>query len=867
MLHKKSMLSKVITAQLLGLTVGGLALPTMAADTKQQAKEKDIEVITVKAQRRVQNIQDVPVAVTNISSAQLDENEMGDYIDVISLAPGINLEQGGEIRSSSISIRGIGSAQNNTGIEPSTSMLLDGEVLARSAAMNGDMTDIENVEVLRGPQGSLFGKNTSSGLVHFMTKRPDLERFSGYAKLSTDSYNLKKLQASITGPINDQFAFRLNAYTKDVDGHLENAHPDYEDIGKIDSSGVKGQLLYKPSEEFDLLVRVESSKKDSNCCGSVILSVNEEGAMNMFGGKGPAPIVGTQLGANNVTIIHPSNLDANGNSYTEIGPNATTTSADGRGQYGRIENKAANLEANYQFENSTLTYQAYTREWEVASNMDVDASPILSATSYFEGTNAADTTQHELRLASNGGENYDFVAGLFYMDMSLEREAEDRRCTTLNKWVAGGVDDPAYKPGKSTVISDDGIVLECAGPRDENYAKLPVGETGRYNVQADYATTVDTRNMALYGQFDYHFSDATTAFVGGRYLYEKTELYYKGGRGHQDLEFTNSASDKELIYRFGAQHRVNDDVMLYASYGTGYKGAGWFNSLAASAAELQDPNKNPVKPETSKAFELGARTDWLDDTLRINMTAFHINYEGFQERVSRNLPQFDGEGLPIYETDEDGNPTTNQKYAWSGIFANAGDVRTQGLELESTWNATEDLRFDMTAAYIDAIYEDFSGSSIRCPAELLDTASCSQRDPENIDPKNPNKTSIINLDGMTLPKAPKWQTRISARYDLEVMDQAAFVTMAYRWKDEMQFRSNMDPNTVHPSYGIADLNFGMKGEVGDYDYKFNLFVKNMFDKTYYTRITPRSNNFGGGYRGVVARDFQRYFGASFTLSF
>jgi len=867
MLHKRSILSKAVSAHILGLTIGSLSFSTSAVENKKDTSISEIEVITVKAQRRIQNLQDAPVAVTSISSAQIDDNEMGDYIDVINLAPGVNLEQGGEIRSSSISIRGIGSAQNNTGIEPSTSMLLDGEVLARSAAMNGDMADIENVEVLRGPQGSLFGKNTSSGLIHFMTKRPDLDGFSGYTKVSADSYNLKKIQMSLTGPINDSFAYRINAYKKDSGGHLENKHPDYDDIGWVKSDGIKGQLLYKPNDNFDVLVRAESSNKDTNCCGSVILSVNQEGDMNMYAGKGPTPFAPTQLGANNATIIHPYNLDENGNSYTEIGPDATTTSTDARNQYGRIENRAINMEANYQLDDVTLTYQAYKRNWEIASNMDVDASPILSATSYFEGTNSADTIQHEFRITTNGNKDYDFVAGLFYMDMSLDREAEDRRCTSLNKWVAGGVDDPAYKPGKSTVINDIGEVLECAGPRDENYAKLPKGEVGLYNVQADYATSVDTKNIAIYGQFDYHFNDVTTAFVGGRYLYEKSELYYQGGRGHQDLEFERSTSDKKLVFRFGAQHEVNDDVMLYGSYGTGYKGAGWFNALSAGSGELQDTTKNPVKPENSKAFELGMRSDWFDNVLRLNVTAFKINYEGFQERVSRYLPMVDGNGDPIYEIGENGEQTDDQKYAWSGIFANAGEVRTQGLELESTWYVTSDFRLDFNAAYIDAVYKDFSGSAVRCPAELLGTDDCSQRDEGAIDPKNPNKTSIVNLDGKNLPKAPKYQARITARYDTEIMEQNAFVSMSYRWKDDMQFRSNMDPNTVQSAYGIAGLNFGMKGELGEYDYKVNFYVKNLFDKVYYTRITPRSNNFGGGYRGVISRDFQRYMGASFTLNF
>ncbi len=840
---QRSLISKAITTYLLGAVAATAPLTTLAAEKKDK---KDIEIIEVTAQKRVQNIQDVPVSVSAIDGDFIAESELSTFADIVSLAPGITLDQGAETRTTSISIRGVGSSQNNMGIEPSTTMMVDGEVLPRSSALNGDLMDTERAEVLRGPQGTLFGKNTSSGIVHFISKRPELGESYGRVKLAIDEYNLRKTQVMGNIDVSDELAVRVNLAYSDTDGYLENHKPGQDDIGARDSKGARVQVLYQPNDQFDLLVRAERQESSSNCCGSTIIETDPTRQFNAH-------------------LNHPA-VKPFVQQSTGWGIYTTYMSDD---QISDIENTGFALEANYELGEYVVTYTAHYRDWSLYNNTEFAGATLDNTEFYFGGINSFESNQHELRL-SGDNENLSFVAGVFYQNVDQLRDAKEAFCTmtaresfwSLENWEPGN----EANDGNPTDFDVNGNLLACRFGW-ENTGGIATGG-GLFNQIAQYKTTVESTNTAIFGQFDFHLSKALTAFVGGRYLSEDSELYYEGGRNatraylkqlngktlnaadQAALGFKHSAenNDKEFIYRLGAQYRFSDELMVYGSYGTGYKGVGWFNAVSNLPSDIADADKNPVNPEKSKSVEFGIRSDWLDNQLRVNASLFRTEYEDFQERVR--------------ELDESGEESESGEVVGNPQFVNAGKVVSQGLELEVTAQLTDSLSLDATAAYIDAKYDEFGNFFQNCPALFQGTSEC-----KAATLANGREIQVLILDGRELARAPKTQYRIDARYDFDLMGQASFARLGYRWKDEIQYRFDHDPRTKHPSFGLVDLYLGTKGEIGEMDYSVNLFVKNLTNEDYYSRLVQRSNQVGGGLRGIVSKDSQRYVGASFTLNF
>lgn len=828
------------------LVLGVSVMLPLASAISAQTSDDDlmasinIEEIVVTAQKREQNLQDVPVSISAFSSETIEEAELSTFADISSLAPGITLDQGTETRTTSITIRGVGSSQNNMGIEPSTTMMIDGEVLAQSSALNGDLIDIERVEVLRGPQGTLFGKNTSSGIVHYVTKKPILDEFQGQVKFSADEYNLKKIQATVNVPLTDILALRANAVYSDTDGFMENNKPGEADIGKKRVKGARLQLLFTPTDQLEVLVRAESTESENNCCGSTIIKVADDQAEE----------------PTNPHLVHPAVAP-----YLEMGwGNLTTYMSDD--QISDLKNDAFSVEVNYDLGEHTITYTGHYRDWSLLNNTELAGSTLDISELYFGGTNSFENMQHELRLATNGGGNIDFVAGLFYQQQDAARDGRERFCNQtarltfwdIDNWVPG---DEA-NDGNPTDFDIDGNLLECR--------QGTISTNGVYNYDSYYETTVDTKNMAVFGQLDWHLSDALTVFFGARYLKDESELYYKGGRlasqgqhradrgqppqATRDPNFQHRAdsTDNEFIYRVGGQLNFSDELMVYASYGTGYKGVGWFNTISNAQADIADPDKNPVLPEQSRQIEVGVRSDWWDNRLRVNATAFRTEYKDFQERVRE---------VDEDETYEDGTAVTTP------LFVNAGKVISQGLELEFDASLTRAFKLKGNAAYIDAYYDDFGDYFQNCPAGLVGTDECRTLTQTS----NNRDVNVLILDGRTLARAPKTQYRIEGRYNFDLMGQDAWWRLAYRWKDNIQYRFNHDPETEHPSYELVDLFVGMRGDMGQGQYNVNLFVKNLFDKTYYSRLVPRASYLGGGYRGIIRKDSQRFFGASVTYKF
>jgi len=252
---------KFVSACLLATTA--LTLPEIAA------AQVDDEII-VTATKRATSVQDVPISVTVVSPAQLENQGVTSIKDLTSVASGFNIQSSQtETQGTSIRIRGVGTTGNNIGLESAVGVFIDGVYQSRPGVALGELTDIEALELLRGPQGTLFGRNTSAGALNIRTKKPDFDGTSGFADFTYGNFDLINAKAAVNFTASDQLAFRLNGAYRQRDGFLTSSvDPDIESHNR-DRFLIKGQALWEPSDQTSLRVIADYSEIDENCCASV----------------------------------------------------------------------------------------------------------------------------------------------------------------------------------------------------------------------------------------------------------------------------------------------------------------------------------------------------------------------------------------------------------------------------------------------------------------------------------------------------------------------------------------------------------------------------------------------------------------------
>ena len=226
--------------------------------------EAEVEEVIVTAQKREERLKEVPLAITAVTSEDLERSGANALRDVVSLTPSVTFSQSQGPVQSNIAIRGVGSSGGVAGLEPSVGVYVDGVYLDRTSIGVSDFNDVERIEVLRGPQGTLFGKNTPAGLINFITKRPAFE-FGGDAAVTVGNYNARYGSASLTGPVSDKLALRVSGFYRERDGFLENRLKN-EDVNGLEAYGVRGRALWRPADDLELLFTYENHRNVQNCC-------------------------------------------------------------------------------------------------------------------------------------------------------------------------------------------------------------------------------------------------------------------------------------------------------------------------------------------------------------------------------------------------------------------------------------------------------------------------------------------------------------------------------------------------------------------------------------------------------------------------
>ncbi len=748
-----------------GVQCAGFAFVAVMLTSPVLASEALIEEIVVTATKRAQSVQDVPVAVSAVDQATIEAMRIDEFTDITRISPSLTVNRGDWATNSGFSLRGIGTNVFSINIEPSVAIVVDDVPLVRSSQAFSDLLDIERIEVLRGPQSTLFGKNASAGVVNVVTQAPgedfDFRFRGGY---TTDD----QLDFGLTtgGPLSDAVGFRLSAFLKErEDGHIDNITTG-EEVDGNESWGVRGKLVFYPSERVTATVFAELSESESTCCNATMRSVPANAAFLGFlpapavlAGLDPAPD-NTKIGSDDLTADDSEAWNAGLRLSIDIG------------------------------EHELLSVTAYN-EWDYEVTRDVDGTA-FDLLALFTGGAASgglvqgggfdlESLSQEFRLISPASETFEYVAGLYYSDVDYGRDFQRGPLFAAN-WVA---------------------------------------DTG-------------TEVIALYGQGTLAVGENTSLILGARVQDE--EISHGFDNALSGASLSGSDSETAATFKVGLQHRVNEDVMVFATASTGYKGQGY----DISSSFNQQTSDNPVGNEDSLAFELGMKGTFLEGRLQLNPTLFFATYDDFQAQQARLV---------------DNNVELG--------ITNVGELETYGLEIDFQAALTENLRLVGGIAYINAEIKEFpgadcwTGQTSGC-VELLDSAGMG------------TGRQAQDLGGEDLNNSPDLKFTVSAEYLLpfENLPFDVFFNLSYQWQDDVNFSLLGDPGSEQEAYGIANLSLGIV-ESANERYTVTLFVNNLFDEDYVTSIA----NFGGlwgnapTYIQTFPRDAERYAGIQLGIRF
>ena len=531
-----------------------------------------MEEVTVTAQKREQNLQDVSLAITAFSGETIKNLGFQSSVDIVAQAPNTFFRPTGP--TAIFSIRGINLLDFGDANEPPIGFYRDEVYRGTVAGQASQIFDLERVEVLRGPQGTLFGRNTTGGLVHFFTARPT-EEFEGYAEIQYGSHNQKILEFAVSGPLSERVRGRFSMkYNKD-DGWQENQF-NGADFAATDVISGRAQLEIDLNEDANLLLRFEGTEQE-----------NTHQGYGHFGLQDPSTFAPCSQGmVRSSQCIDFSGLLGFGppGSFNDPSPNPDEIFSEESDLPSNIDLYSTSATLTWKFEHFDLTsitaYETVEKELEE----DVDGGPFYPLTFLYE-IDASQISQ-ELRL-SGETEHIRWVVGGFYFD----DEKED-----------GFISIPGVIPLFGTTLG----------------------------FQNEYEQ--ETTAWALFTQTEWDLSEQVTLIGGLRYSDEEKDLFITDSLTAGNFQDKEELSTENLTGKIGLEWRPNDDVMAYASISTGFKSGAFNTSLVASGEAA------PVGEEEITSYEVGIKTTLWDGRLRLNASAFYYDYEDVQSVAATATP-------------------------------------------------------------------------------------------------------------------------------------------------------------------------------------------------------------------------------------
>lgn len=836
--YKRSKIAILITA------VIGLSSSAINAEEAKKVKEDGLEVITVTAQKRAQNLQDVPVSVTAISGDQMAESVIKDLYDLQTNVPGLGAFQSQSATNSSFSIRGVGTSSQNFGLESSVGLYVDGVYRARQNSMINNLVDVEAVQVLRGPQGTLFGKNTPSGAVLIGTVKPSHDGEDGFFEATFGNFGLVNLSGAVSlSAIDNILAFRLTAFGSQRDGIVSDVNLGKDVINDRDRFGGRLQALYTPSDDLSIRIIADYSEIDEICCAAPVQLSNLQatGIPGKFGSDAVLPSIGG-------TVFPGGKAFFDREVALSFLPEST------------MKDQGLSAEINWDLNNNftVVSISAY-RDFQSFDNIDTDFTDAdLFGTSNDSKQNSF---SQEIRL-DYVSEKLNYILGAYYFTQDLDLDYSLYTDSVFNPFVMasfGGALDPL-------LAGINGLSAATGG------AIAPAAEAAPAGTGFDHTATQKHESYALFAQFDYKLTEQLTLTAGIRYTDESKDLstvfsenlangsefptffssigdptnpatlvpgtliwgagfagamlqavgagqispfdpavqqailpFQTAGWALKPLGSTTSdrpdinetLNDDQITGTLKLSYKYDDDTLMYVSYGNGYKSGGTNTDRIANGF-------NPIfQAETSDSYEIGFKKDFIDQNLRINASAHYTTVDDFQANT------FTGNGFNLQ---------------------NAGDLEISGLEIEATWLPTDTIEVDFIYALVNAEYKTFERGNCQT-ANLFHTGTV---DPgqESTDPAKPN--GFCNRSGDRPSGEPENVYTIKVKKDFNLADSIyAYAQLEYTYTGDMILDGSNDPLTSQDSYSLLNARFFMNFE--EYDMDVILWGRNILDEEYINR--------------------------------
>lgn len=668
LLHSSSL------AVLAALSAASLPVPALAADAAPVPAAVDDgdggggEII-ITARRRNEKIQDVPVAANSYGGEQLAATRTYNLRDLQALSPSLVVTVTNP-RNTSINIRGLGNNVSvyNDGLEPAVGVYMDQVYLARPGQAVFDLADIERIEVLRGPQGTLFGKNTSAGAVVVTTKSPTFDpEFGG--DLTYGNYDFRQLHAYASGAlIDDVLAARLYVSKTDRDGYVTNRYDgsktqDYHDFG------LRGQLLFTPTENFKLRLIGDYGFQKSQTAAAVLTGVirSYDNGVNFANNYNDRA---TRLGLETVTAA----------------PGARIVDVDGNPRY-KMRQGGVSAIADLALPGHSLTSVTSWRRWDWYPHNDGDSTRLDAGTDFHQSNNQQQFSQ-ELRIASEGERKVDYIAGLYYLWQSIKAEALNAYGQDAAAWFLA----PSVDPVVGAAALNNYTIISHSKPVTNSYA--------------------------AFGQTIWHLTPTIDLTTGLRYTYETKSGWFDQEATGADLSGLTAAQQAAALTlraRYGATNyyeartkegrlsgqatlswKVTPDALLYATYGRGNKFGGLnLANITTTGPYAADP---VIRPETINSYEAGLKTSWWANKLTVNLAGFWTDVSDYQTTI----------------VDVDRNNIS--------FFTNVGKVRTRGVEADVRAAPAPWLSLYGSGTYTDAQYVSYPNAP--CPIETNGQTLC-----------------------------------------------------------------------------------------------------------------------------------------------
>ena len=741
-----------------------------------------LEEIIVTATKRVVGLQEVPIAISVMSGAEISEKGLTKMEDLAMYMPNVHVAEASA--GTQMFIRGIGSGVNY-GFEQSVGTFVDGVYFGRGRSARGKFLDIERVEVLKGPQSTLFGKNTVAGALNITTAQPT-EEFEGYVSAGyTTELEAMTITSMVSGPLSDTVRGRLGVRAYDDKGYVENLAANGVDGPQNESVYVRGTLAIDLNEDWTATIKAEN--------GYVDIIGRQELISETNAATGPsAALYGSPLGSTNF---------AAGFGYTTYEQNV-----DDLPLFDDTESNIFQVTLDGTFAEHGVKIVLASTDYEFTNSLDSDYSPLKLLN---RGRNEEhEQLSAEFIISSPSDDKFEYLAGGFYQQEDLS----NARYTH--------VDMSAVGPLQAGVFGQ----LNTANPAlgGASFAGMflggnlvPATDSGILDATARSFFSQDAESWSVFAEGTYNLSDTLRVTAGLRYSEDEKEMSKRGTVGYIDPtaaastlvpaqlaavygsalklatvhSYTRDRKEDHVTGHVNVQWDMTNDAMVYLELGNGYKAGGFdedngmgrqvetLNGVSDDLADFED--------ESVDTIEIGAKINLADGRGRLNIATFSSTYEDVQ------VSTFDGNA--------------------GFVVGNAAESEVQGIEADVLYRLTEELTLNGAFAYLDATYKSFPGAGCTNAQSIATPTGCVQ-----------------DLTGKPLQFAPEHTANVGVTYETELSSGLLLSAgLDYNWTDDVVVSADLDDNLVQKSYGKLNARISL---AGNDQWQVSLVGKNITDE-------------------------------------